>query len=96
MKGVSYLEGAEQALINAHHGSSIVELATVIGCAEQGDKLSFGEKLVAVLNDLMRSADEIHVVFLQEARDDVRAEGEGHTSIVFAPSGDVLIGIRPQ
>jgi len=44
----------------------------------------------------MSSADQIHIVFLQEPRDDIRAEREGNTSVVLAPSGDVLVGIRPK
>ena len=44
----------------------------------------------------MGAADEVHVVFLQEARDDVGAEGERDTTVVFAPAGDILVGIGPQ
>lgn len=44
----------------------------------------------------MGTADEIHVMFLQEARYDVGAEGEGHASVVFAPAGDVLVRVGPQ
>lgn len=32
----------------------------------------------------------------QESGDDVGTEGEGDTTIVFAPASDVLVGIRPQ
>jgi hypothetical protein len=58
------LEGTEQALVNAHHGTCVVELSTVIGRAEQSDKLSLGEEFVSILNDLMGTANKIHVVFL--------------------------------
>lgn len=44
----------------------------------------------------MCSTDEVHVMLLQEPRDDVGAECEGDTSIVFAPAGDVLVRIRPE
>ena len=44
----------------------------------------------------MGTADEIHVVLLEEAGDDVRSECEGDTTVVLAPPGDVLIGVRPQ
>lgn len=44
----------------------------------------------------MRAADQIHVVFLKEPRDNVWTEGEGDTSVVFAPPSDVLVRIRPQ
>jgi hypothetical protein len=93
---VTYLEGAEQALIHAHHGTGIVELAAVVGGAEQRDELALGEELVTILDDLVGTADEVHVVFLQEARDDIWAEREGDTAIVLGPAGDVLVGVRPQ
>lgn len=61
-----YLERAQQALIDTHHRTCIVKLATVVWCTEQGDELSFTKELVAILDDLMRTADQVHVVFLQE------------------------------
>ena len=44
----------------------------------------------------MGTTDKIHVVFLEEAGDDVRAEGEGDTAIVLAPACDVLVGVGPE
>ena len=44
----------------------------------------------------MGTADEIHVVLLEEARDDVWSESEGDATIVFAPASDVLVRIRPE
>jgi hypothetical protein len=32
--GLTYLEGAEQALVDAHHRTSVVEFTTVVGRAE--------------------------------------------------------------
>lgn len=94
--GGTNLERAEQALVDAHHGTRIVKLAAVVGRTEQGDELALGEEFVAVFHDLVSAADEVHVVLLQEARHHVRAKGEGHAAVVFAPAGDVLVGIGPQ
>jgi len=58
--------------------------------------LSLGEKLVAVFDNLVSSADEIHVMLLQESRDYIGSESEGNTTIVLAPSSDILIGVRPK
>lgn len=91
----THLKRAEQALINAHHGTGIIELAAVIGRTEQRDQLPLGEELVSVFDDLMGSTDEIHVMLLQESRDHIRAKGEGDATIVFAPAGDVLVRIGP-
>lgn len=90
------LEGAQETLIDRHHGSSIIELATVVWSREERHELAFGEKLVSVLHDLVGTAYEVHVMLLQESGDDVRAEGEGDTAIVFAPPSDVFVWIRPE
>jgi hypothetical protein len=93
---IAYLERAQQALVYAHHRSSIVEFSAVIGRAEQRDQLSFREEFVAIFNNLVCSTDQVHIVLGQESGDDVGTEGEGDTTIVFAPASDVLVGIRPQ
>jgi ATP-dependent helicase YprA (DUF1998 family) len=90
------LERAQQALVDTHHRTCVVELATVVRRGEEGDELAFAEELVAVFDDLVGTTDEVHVVFLKEAGDDVRAEGEGDTAIVLAPACDVLVGIGPE
>jgi hypothetical protein len=41
----------------------------------------------------MRTADEVHIVLLQEARNDVGAEREGHATIVLRPAGDVFVWV---
>lgn len=60
------LEGTEQALVDAHHGASIVEFTAVVGGAEEGNQLSLGEELVSVLDYLVSTADQVHVVLLQK------------------------------
>lgn len=90
------LERAEQALVNAHHGSRIVEFTTVIGRAEQCHQLTLGEELVAVFDDLVGTTDEIHVVLLQESRHHIGPKGKRDTSVVLTPAGNVLVGIRPE
>ncbi len=35
-------------------------------------------------------------MLLQKARDDVGAECEGDAAVVFAPAGDVLVGVAPE
>ena len=92
----TYLEGAQQALVDAHHSTCIVEFSTVVWRTEQCDELALRKELVAVFNDLVGTANQVHVVFLQEARDNVRTECETDTSVVFAPASDVLVRIGPQ
>ena len=44
----------------------------------------------------MSPADQIQVVPIEELRDDVRAEGEGHPAVVLPPPLDVLVGVGPE
>lgn len=81
--GFQDLERAQEALVNAHHGARIVEFSAVVWRTEQGHQLTLAEEFVAILDDLMRTTDEVHVVFLQESCDHVRAKCERHTAIVF-------------
>lgn len=89
------LEGTQQTLVDTHHCSGIVELSTVVGGTEQSNQLALREELVAVLNDLVGTAYQVHVVLLQESRNDVGPECEADTTIVFTPSRDILVGVRP-
>ena len=90
------LEGAQETLIDRHHGSSIIELAAVVWSREECHELAFGEELVSVLHDLVGTAYQVHVMLLQESGNDVRAEGEGDTAIVFTPPSDVFVWVRPE
>ena len=92
----TYLERTKQALINTHHCTSIVKFSTIVRSAEQCYELSLREKLITILDDLMRTAYQIHVVFLKETRDDIGTKRERDTTVVFAPTRDVLVGIGPE
>jgi hypothetical protein len=58
--------------------------------------LTLGEELVTILDNLVGTADEVHVVFLQETRDDIRTEREGDTTVVLGPASDILVRVGPQ
>ncbi len=93
---MSYLKRTQQTLIHAHHGTRVVEFAAVIRSREERDQLPLRKEFIAIFDDLVRATDQIHVVFLQEARDDVRSKGKRNTAIVLAPAGDVLVWIGPE
>ncbi len=92
----AYLEGTQQTLVDAHHRTCVVEFTAVVGCAEECDELALRKELVTVFYNLMRTADEVHVMLLQEARHYVWPECEAHTSVVLAPPRDVLIRVGPE
>jgi hypothetical protein len=90
------LEGAKQALVHTHHGTGVVKLATVVRSAEQRNELTLRKELVAILDDLVGTTYEVHIMFLEEPGNDIGAKGEGDTAIVLAPARDVLVRIRPK
>ena len=96
LKGLTYLERTQQALINAHHGARVVKFSAIIRRTEKRYQLSLREELIAIFHDLVGATDEIHVVFLQEARYNVGTKGEGYATVVFTPARNVFIRIRPQ
>ena len=44
----------------------------------------------------MRTTYRVHIVFLEEARDDIGTECERDTTIVLAPTRNVLVWIGPE
>ena len=48
----SYLEGAHEGLVHAHHAPRVVKLPAVVRSREERHQLPLGKELVAVLHDL--------------------------------------------
>ena len=48
----SYLEGAHQGFVHAHHAAGVVELSAVVGSREQSHQLPLGEELITVFYHL--------------------------------------------
>ena len=90
------LERTHEGFVDRHHRSGVIEFTTIIRCGKNRDQLSPCEELVPIFDDLMRADDQIQIVFVQERRHDVLTERKGHTPIIFTPSIDFLIGIRPD
>ena len=84
------LEGAHECLVHRHHGTSVVELAAVVGSAEEGDQLTFGEELVPILHHLVGPANQVEVVLVEEFGRHLCAERERHPAVVLAPAHRVL------
>lgn len=69
-----HLETAHQRLVDGHHRPGIVELTAIVWGGEDGDQLPLREELVAILNDLMGTADQVHVLLLQERSHHIRTK----------------------
>ena len=70
------METAHQISINRHDGTTIVEFITVVGGREDSNKLTLGEKLITIFNNLVSTANEIKVVFAEELFNDISTESE--------------------
>lgn len=55
------LEGAHQRLVDGHHRTGIVKLATVVGRREQRDQLPFSEKFITILNNLEKHTQSVTI-----------------------------------
>ena len=44
----------------------------------------------------MSPTDQIKIVPIQEFADNIRAEGEGNTTVIFRPSLDILVWVGPK
>mmetsp|Transcript_7817 Transcript_7817/g.24315 ORF Transcript_7817/g.24315 Transcript_7817/m.24315 type:complete len:352 (-) Transcript_7817:3-1058(-) len=93
---LQHFEGTQQVLVNAHQSTCIVELPAVIRRGKDGHELAACKKLVAVLDNLVRTGYEIQVVLLAKASDNLRSKCEGHAPVVVAPRADFCRGVRPE
>lgn len=90
------LKRAQERFVDTHHCTCIVKFPTVIWCRKQCNQLSFCKEFVSIFNDLMRSANQVHIVLLQESGHDIGTKGKGYSSIILWPSRDVLVWIWPK
>jgi len=90
------LETTHECFINTHKGAGIVEFATVVGCRKESNKLTRGEKLVTIFDDLMSTANEIEILTFEKAVNDVGTKSVRNSTVILAPSVNVLFRIRPE
>eukprot|EP00965_Chrysotila_dentata_P049120 1629022-Pleurochrysis_carterae.AAC.1 len=72
--------------IKAAHRASVVKLSA----------LPVGEKLVAVLDDLVRAHHEVKVVLLQKLANHVRTKRVRDAAVVLGPARNVRLRIGPE
>lgn len=90
------LEGAHECLIDRHHATGIIELAAVVRCREESDKMTLRKKLIPILHHLMGTANKIKVVTVQEFLHNIRAEDKTDTSVILTPSFSIFVRIGPK
>merc|ERR1719253_487640 len=93
---LEHLEATHKGVVNRHHGTRIVKLPAIVRGAEDCNQLPLGEELIPILNDLMCAANQIQVVLLKEAGNDIGTKYERHPAIIFCPTRYVLVWVGPQ
>ena len=94
--GAQDRETAHESVIYRHEGPAVVKLSTVVRRTEHGHELPATKELVAILNDLVRPANEINVIFLEELLDHSLAKSVGNAAIVLSPARLTLFWVRPE
>jgi len=90
------LEAAHECLVDAHHGARVVEFAAIVWRREECYQLPVAEELIAVLDDLVRSANQVDLILVSKLADDVLSKGEADPSVVIAPVCDLLVRVGPK
>ena len=96
VRGAQDGETAHERVIDRHQCTAVVELSAIVWRTEDGAKLSAAEELVAVLDDLMCSANKIYIVFLEELLDDGLAKRVRDTAVVLSPTRLSFLRVRPK
>lgn len=89
------MEPAAERLIDVHNCRIVVELTAVIRGREDRHEVSASKELVAILNNLVRTAHEVYIMLLAEFFDDRRAKHVGNATFVLRPARHI-VGISPQ
>ena len=94
--GAQDRETAHERVINGHQGAAVVELSTIVRRAKDRAELTAAEELIAIFDDLMRSANKIYIVFLKELLDDSLAKCVRDTAVVLSPARLSFLWIGPK
>ena len=89
-------EATHQSVVYGHQCSRIIEFSTVVWSWEYSNELSTAEEFIAILDDLVRSTNQIDVILLQELLDNSFTKCIADASIVFSPTALGLLWIRPK
>lgn len=90
------LKRARQVLVDTHQRSGIIEFIAIVRGGEQRHQFPTAEKLIAILDDLMRSTHQIEIVVHQEFRQRLLTERTAHTALTDTETVDICRRIRPQ
>jgi len=90
------LKGANKIFVHRQHSTGVVKLAAIIGSGEYCDEATIRKELVAVLNHLVGSANEIKAMLFQELAHHILSKCERYSTIIFAPASLIPQRVAPQ
>lgn len=85
-----------QVLVYYHYCSGVVPLAIIVWGRENCNQISICKKFVTIFNHLMRSANQIKIMFVIELFDNILPEGVGDAPLVFAPGSNIFVRVTPE
>ena len=89
------LEFALQLVVKMQNGSDVTTAVAIVGSRPHSDKLVIEHVLVTLLDELMRTADKLELVGLNEVSGDAGSEQPTSTTGADLP-GLNLLRIRPH
>ena len=90
------VERAAKRLIDVKNACIVVEFSAVVWGWKDCYEAAVSHELVAVLNNLVRSADKIELMSSVELLDYIWSENIAHTSVVITPALDVDLWVWPE
>lgn len=90
-------DAADHILAYLEDPSQVLELATVVGSREDGEKFSFIEKFISLLYDLVRPANEVKTVIADKGIQSLLAKDATDAALkVNIPAVDLNGWVGPQ
>jgi hypothetical protein len=67
---------------NPHHGTCIVKFSAIVRSRKKIHELSSSKEFVSILHDLVGTADQVEIVFVQKLCHDIFPEGKRDTPVI--------------
>jgi len=85
-----------EILRHLHEAPVIFKHAAVVRRAKNGNQLSVGKKLIAIVDNQMPAAYKIDLIFLAKLLDHLFVERKADPPLIFFPLFRLLLGVAPQ
>ena len=90
------LERAHEWVIDSHHCTGIVKLATVVRGAKKCNQLSAGEKFIPIFDHLVSSADKINIMLDSKLTHNLFTKSKTHSTIIVVIFLNAALRVWPE